>query len=212
DAARTAARSGTVGASMARDPTLPGPPWKTLFRRVSARALEVHRPVRFPGLARVLRGGLLPASGGRRDSTPDVPGPDLDSVDHAVRVEGPGPVLEAADDRWADRPERIPLVEPPDRPLARLRIERAKRHPAPRARRRVEDVVLDVREASPDLVVIARSLELDPFLLAVRDLLQRPVVHLPGANLEVEAVDTVQLRGLGSMSDRTDEHRDSDRA
>src|SRR5262249_51916128 len=146
-AASTVARSGTVDASMTGHPTLPGPGWKALFRRLSRgwspRALELHGPVRFPGPSGVGRGGLLPPCGRRRDVAPGVARPDLHAVDDIVRIEGAGAVLEAADDRGADRAEGIALVEPPDGPLAGLRIEGAQGDAASGAGGGVEDVVLD---------------------------------------------------------------------
>src|SRR5262249_15465584 len=157
--------------------------------------LELHGPVRFPGPSGVARGGLLPACGSRRDVAPDVARAGLHAVDDVVGIEGAGAVLEAADDRGADRAEGIALVEPPDGPLAGLRCEGGQGPAAWEAGGGVEDVVLGFREAVHDLVVGARAVELDPLGAAVGELLGRAVVDPPGADLEVEVAGDFGGRG-----------------
>src|SRR5262249_22858122 len=128
----------------------------------------------------------LAARSARCDPAPDVPGPDLLPVDDIVRVERSGAVLEPADDRRLQRTQRVARVEPPDGPLLGLRIEGADGDTAPHAAVDEELVVFNIRQPTHDLVVAALALGLDPLLSAVRLLLQGPVVHPPGADLEVE--------------------------
>src|SRR3954447_11965855 len=94
--------------------------------RTSLDALEIHVPVHFPRLAAIGRIRLLPLRGARRDVRPRVAHADGFSTQRVVGIEVPDAVLEMALHRRIERVVRHAAVEPPDRPLACLRVVRAK--------------------------------------------------------------------------------------
>src|SRR6185436_19192089 len=158
------------------------------LRRIGAR--EVVHPVHLPGLA-VERERLFPvrAIGAVLDpQEADLDGPPAVLV---LAEELAAIALEAADHR---REHLAGLaVDPVDRPLALLDIERAKRDPAPALGREVELVDID-HTAEVDRAAIDRR-KLLPVVAADPAGLEAAVVQGPGARDEVEVMQAAGPRG-----------------
>src|SRR5262249_59595461 len=123
----------------------------------------------------------------------DAEGPALEGI---VALEDAGVSVEPADHGRVER--ALPAVRPVDRPASRSLVEEPEAHP---------------REAAPELgaedVLVAhaaqegpggdRGLELLPRRRTLEPLAQPPVVDLPGAHPEIEALCRSARRHLPSL-------------
>src|SRR5215469_4912399 len=107
-------------------------------------SLEILYPIRFPCLTTIGRIRLLPMTRGGCNLGPDETYSDWFSVFGIVRVEGTYSILKAPSHGRIHGRERYSTVKPPDRPLARLCVERSGGHAAVSAGWHLEHVVVDI--------------------------------------------------------------------
>src|SRR5262249_47408391 len=124
------------------------------------------------------------------DIRPEEPSAHRPSLLHVVVVKGADSVLEVAPDRWIERAGGVPAVDPPDRRLPALRIERAQGHCLIRPVRLVEQVLVDV-DAVHEVAIATPSVEIDPRPTVGSQLV---VAHAPLPHEEVE-VELVRATG-----------------
>src|SRR6185503_15979181 len=175
---------------------------KLFIGRSLADSFEIAHPVRFPGLAAVRRVGLFPMRARRRDLRPDVADADRTSVEGVVGVERAG-ALEAAFERRIETADRIAAVEPPDRPLPRLRVERAHADAAVCAIWNAEPVLAHVACSAERRACALPAVELDPLGASGEPRLQATVMHLPVAEQEIEIVHAAQTFGDSRARDES---------
>src|SRR6187401_296820 len=127
---------------------------------LSSYAREVVDPVGLPSLAAVVRERLLPARARRGHPRPGEADADRLAPEDVVALEDAGVARERSDHGRVEQP-RPAAVGPVDRPLARDRVEEAKRHPD-EAAVVVGAVGVLVAEAAEDRPGLALGLELVP--------------------------------------------------
>ncbi len=108
---------------------------------------NILNPVGFPSLAAVRRISLFPVTRRGGDVGPDEARPNLLSVERIIAIESAHTVLEAPSHRWIQRAQRRAAIQPPDRPLLGLRVERAQRYTPIRIPRHVKDEVIHIAVA-----------------------------------------------------------------
>ena len=130
------------------------------------------------------------------DVRPDEADEDRPAVERVLGDERPDAVLEAADDGRIEA-ARVAAVEPPDRPLVRVGVERAERDRPVRAGGQLEDVVVDVAGPTEERPGDRGALELFPLVVVGEALLEAAVMDPPRAHVEVEVVDRGARFGAG---------------
>lgn len=148
-------------------------------------ALELHRPVCFPGAAAVTREGLLPPRIAARIGVPGEANPDGQPLQRVVGIEHTDVIGESPHHRNVEAVRRTP-VDPPDGPRLRCRVKGTKGRRTHLLLRKAEQVVFDIAEPTEDFPRGRYALELSPLGAPCEARVQPTVMHPPVADDEIE--------------------------
>jgi hypothetical protein len=121
-----------------------------------------------------------------------------------VRIERSDAFAKAAYYRRTDRGVGKSTVHPPDRPLARLCVERSRGYAPVSGAWNLKNGVVDIRIAAHQRLVEQRSFELDPFVTIDEAVLQLSMMNLPVPHQKVEVMQSrYRTFGLACLCSRT---------
>src|SRR6266576_747571 len=152
-------------------------------------------PVDFPGLASIIRVGLLEVSRIRGDLRPNKSNIDGSALPLLPIVKLAATILELADHRLNGLAQRrIRAVSPINAPLTGLRIVNTQSQTFNMTCWAVGFKFLQIGAAVPNLSRYRRAIEFDPGFGANQAVLEARQMNLPGTDLEIKIVLTIRRR------------------